>query len=91
VTRYRIEQIKQTNAGKAHGHIDSAVRHCAELIRALEESRQALAELANEASGFLSVADVETHGHTNIAVLQLKIGAARECLYGDLSESGGAA
>jgi len=40
----------------------------------------ALKQLANEASGFKSMADPFTHGHTNMAVLGLRIDEARAAL-----------
>jgi hypothetical protein len=40
----------------------------------------ALRSLANEASGFRSMADWTVHGHTNIAVLGLRIDEARAAL-----------
>ena len=45
--------------------------------------RSALMRLANEASGFVSMADPNTHGHTNIAVLKLRIAEARAALGGE--------
>lgn len=47
------------------------------LIAHLED---ALRNLTNEAQGFLSMAEKETHGQTNINVLQLRIKEAKEAL-----------
>ncbi len=44
--------------------------------------RNALEKLANEASGFLAMAETETHGRTNMTVLQLRIDEARLALMG---------
>ncbi len=41
------------------------------------ELLEMLRRLANEANGFLSMADPETHGYTNTAILRQQIGAAR--------------
>jgi uncharacterized coiled-coil DUF342 family protein len=45
-----------------------------------KELREALRKLANEASGFMSMAVREVHGNTNIRVLELRITEARELL-----------
>lgn len=52
----------------------------ARLIAAAPDLYAALSRLANEASGFLSMADEQTHGHTNIAVLRQRIDEARAVL-----------
>lgn len=41
---------------------------------------EALERLANEASGFLSMADRSTHGVTNMNVLRLRIDEARAAI-----------
>lgn len=46
----------------------------------VEPLREALRKLANEASGFLSMADEGTHGHTNMAVLRQRISEAYAAL-----------
>lgn len=46
----------------------------------LVATSQALRKLANEAEGFLAIADRETHGSTNVAVLKLRIEEARAAL-----------
>lgn len=48
----------------------------AELLAASPELKEALRSLANEASGFLSMADREQHGYTNCACLKQRIDAA---------------
>jgi hypothetical protein len=53
---------------------------CDRLEAKVRELEQALRNLANEASGFRSMADPFTHGHTNIAVLGLRIDEARAAL-----------
>lgn len=59
-----------------HERLEAAKAACVRL-------RQVLLSLANEATGFLSMASVEDHGHTNIAVLQQKIINARAALTGE--------
>jgi hypothetical protein len=49
----------------------------ASLIAAAPELLDALVRLVNEASGFKSMADPFVHGHTNMAVLGLRIDEAR--------------
>jgi hypothetical protein len=46
----------------------------------IRELRDSLRKLANEASGFLAMADRQTHGHTNMAVLRMRIDDARALL-----------
>ena len=46
----------------------------------LEKLREALRKLKNEAHGFLSMADVDTHGATNMRVLRLRIAEAESAL-----------
>lgn len=41
---------------------------------------EALLKLSNEAHGFLSMADTDTHGYTNIAVLRQRIEEAHAAL-----------
>jgi hypothetical protein len=52
----------------------------ARLIAAAPELLEALEKLANEASGFLAMADPLTHGFTNMAVLGMRIDTARTAL-----------
>ena len=40
----------------------------------------ALRNLANEASGFLALSDIERHGYTNSKILRLRIEEARDAL-----------
>jgi hypothetical protein len=42
--------------------------------------RDSLLKLSNEASGFLAMADRNTHGNTNMAVLKMRIDDARALL-----------
>jgi hypothetical protein len=46
----------------------------------IRELEVALLKLANEAHGFVDMADPQTHGHTNIAVLRLRVKEARAAL-----------
>jgi hypothetical protein len=46
----------------------------------LEQLRDALWKLRNEATGFLSMADQERHGVTNMRVLKLRIDEATHAL-----------
>ena len=52
----------------------------AQLLDALRQDRAellvALRKLANEASGFWALADTDTHGHTNMSVLRMRIDEA---------------
>ncbi len=50
------------------------------LIASAPELLEALIHLANEASGFKSMADPFTHGHTNMAVLGLRIDEAKAAI-----------
>lgn len=47
-----------------------------------EPIRKALVELVNEATKFVMMADPRTRGGTNIAVMRIKLAAAREALKG---------
>lgn len=50
------------------------------LVERVRELEGALLRLSNEAHGFLSMADRETHGVTNMNVLRLRIDEARAAL-----------
>lgn len=51
LTPERLGDIRDRNAGKAHGHFESAVSHCAELLREvdalLEDKRRLRRALRN--------------------------------------------
>ncbi len=60
--------------------MDVANRNALERERFAELARELLEmlrRLASEANGFLSMADPDTHGYTNTAILRQQIGAAR--------------
>ena len=50
------------------------------LIAAAPALLDALTKLANEAQGFLAMADRDIHGHTNFSVLQERIDRARQAI-----------
>jgi hypothetical protein len=52
----------------------------AHLMVAAPDMFEALTKLRNEAQGFLSMADEQAHGRTNIDVLRLRINEATEAL-----------
>jgi len=51
-----------------------------DLLADRENLREALKKLTNESQGFLSMADMHTHGYTNMQVLDLRINEARAAL-----------
>lgn len=59
---------------------DDKLRQVGEIVRNYAALVAALRSLINEASGFLAMADRDTHGNTNIAVLQHHIDNARAAL-----------
>lgn len=52
----------------------------AHLIAAAPQLLDALIKLTNEAAGFLAMADPDTHGHTNRAVLRERIRLAQDAI-----------
>lgn len=52
----------------------------ANLMAAAPELLEALGKLANEASGFLALSDVERHGMTNSRILRDRIEQARDAM-----------
>lgn len=49
-------------------------------LREIADLRAALTKLANEADGFVGMASMPAHGHTNIQVMRLRIEQARAAL-----------
>lgn len=90
-TRWLIEQLEGIRkrhfndcmAAKKSGYEDGITWVMTERDRLAEENerlRTALNRLANEAAGFLQMADRETHGNTNMRVLEERIQEGRDAL-----------
>ena len=45
MTRQQIDRVRKINATKAHGHIDSAVSHCADLLAHIDEMDRSASKL----------------------------------------------
>jgi hypothetical protein len=89
VTDERLEEIREVNAQKKHGHADSAVRHCDELLREVDRLRSigtplarldALGKWAEEVCGHppLSAAPFEATIVEYFDRLRAELAAARE-------------
>lgn len=78
------DQVCQPNghtvAFLATGMDEEAHHANAHLIAAAPEMKEALKSLANEAAGFMSMADPEAHGQTNLRCLQRRIDAAHDAI-----------
>jgi hypothetical protein len=73
-TGFLIAFVPKSNIDCAD-HIGTPVDH-AHLIAAAPEMYEALTSLANEATGFLAMADPSAHGQTNLRCLQRRIDEA---------------
>jgi hypothetical protein len=61
-------------------YLQQSAAHNANLIAAAPEMYEALTSLANEATGFLAMADPSAHGQTNLRCLQRRIDEARAAI-----------
>lgn len=78
--RDAYRKAKQENDDRFMCERDDALAELARVKADNKELEGALRSLKNEASGFVSMAEPATHGHTNIAVLRRKIEDANEVL-----------
>lgn len=65
------------SSARVYANARGFVRRISELEEQRDGLRRALVTLANEASGFVAMADRASHGNTNIACMQMRIAKSR--------------